>query len=86
MWKLQDFSVSQILREINFAESRTSKTALFAISGALNFVELVNFNVEKVQIFTKIKIRASKCVKMAHYALLESKLLISRKIIVIEKS
>ena len=45
VWKFQDFSVTQILREIIFAQSTTSKTAVFAILGALNFVnfrELVN--------------------------------------------
>ena len=29
MWKLQDFSVIQILREINFGENRSAKTAGF---------------------------------------------------------
>ena len=28
VWKFQDFSVNQILREINFEESRSSKTAV----------------------------------------------------------
>ena len=51
----QDFSVTQILREINFGESRSSKIANFAIFGALNFVDLVNFSLQKVQKFTKIK-------------------------------
>ena len=31
------FSVTQILREINFGELRSSKNAIFAILGALNF-------------------------------------------------
>ena len=30
MWKFENFSVIQILREINFGESRSSKTAVFA--------------------------------------------------------
>ena len=42
MWNVQDSSVSQILREINSIEFRNPKTAVFAISGALNFVELEN--------------------------------------------
>ena len=29
VWKFQDFPIFQILREINFVESRSSKTALF---------------------------------------------------------
>ena len=47
-WLLQsqDFSVTQILREINFGESRSSKIAIF---GALNFVDLVNISLQKVQ-------------------------------------
>ena len=31
VWKFQDFSVIQILREINFGDSRSSKIAVFAI-------------------------------------------------------
>ena len=31
MWKFQNFSAAQILREINFGESRGSKTAVFVI-------------------------------------------------------
>ena len=38
VWKFQDFSDTQILREINLEESRSSKTAVFAIFEALNFV------------------------------------------------
>ena len=37
MWKLQDFTVIQILREINHEESGSIKTALFAILAAMNF-------------------------------------------------
>ena len=38
VWKLKDFSVIQILREINFGQSRSSKTAIFAILGALKML------------------------------------------------
>ena len=38
--KFQDFFVTQILREINFAEFRRCNTTVFAILGALNFVNL----------------------------------------------
>ena len=34
VWKFQDFTVIQILREINFAKCRSSKLAVFAIFGA----------------------------------------------------
>ena len=51
VWKLHDFSVTQILREIIFEESRSCKTAGFAILEALNFIDLVNFGLQKVQKF-----------------------------------
>ena len=38
VWNFQDLSVTKFLREINFGQSRSSKTAIFAILGALNFV------------------------------------------------
>ena len=47
--EIEEFSVTQILREINFGEIRSSKTAIVAIPGALNSVDLVNFNLQKVQ-------------------------------------
>ena len=49
--KFQDFSVIQILREINFGEFRSFKTAnaIFPFLGDLNFVNLVNFSLLKVQ-------------------------------------
>ena len=43
VWKFHDFSVIQILREINFGECRSYKSAVFAIFGFLNFVNLVDF-------------------------------------------
>ena len=47
VWKFQDFSVIQTFWEINFGESRSSKTAILAIFGALNFVHLVHFSFQK---------------------------------------
>ena len=67
MWKLEDFSVTQILREIKFGESRGPKTAIFAILGALNFVNLVNFIFQKVQKVIKSKFRTSQFVKTADF-------------------
>ena len=59
-WKFHDFSVIQIqiLCEINFSESRSSKIAVFAIVAVLNFVHLVNFRIPKVQKFIQ-KIQSS---------------------------
>ena len=70
--EIQDFYIIQILREINFGESRGSETAVFAISRALRYANLVNSSLQKVQKFKKSKFRASRCVKMADFALLES--------------
>ena len=56
LWKFHDFSITQILREINFQESRSCKIAGFAISEALDFVNLANFSLQKVQSYTKSKI------------------------------
>ena len=55
MWKFQDFRITQILREINFVDSRSAKTAVFAILGAANFVHLIDFCLEKLQKIIKIK-------------------------------
>ena len=46
--EISGFPVTQILREINFREARSSKTAVFAILGAVNFANLVNFGLPKV--------------------------------------
>ena len=44
MWKFDEFSVTQILREINFEESISSKIALFANLEALKMINLVHFS------------------------------------------
>ena len=60
VWKFQDFSVTQVLREINFGEPRSIKTAIYAVLGALNFVDLVDFSLQKMKKFIKIKVRSLK--------------------------
>jgi len=67
VWKFHDFSVTQILREINFGESKSSKTIIFAIFGALRFVDLVDFSFQKMQKYIKLKIQSSKCVKNGRF-------------------
>ena len=57
VWKYQDFSIIQILHEINFGESRSCKKAVFVIFGALSFVNLDIFSLQKLQKFTKIRIQ-----------------------------
>ena len=62
--EIQDFCFTQILREINFEDSRSAKTAVCAILEALNFVNLVNISLQKVKKNNKkSKFRGSKCVK-----------------------
>ena len=56
MWKFHDFSVIQILREINIGESRSSKTAIFAILGALTVDNLATLHLQKEPKIMKIKI------------------------------
>ena len=51
--EISGFYVTQILREINFGEFRSPKTAIFAILGAKNFVNLVICSLYKVQKFMK---------------------------------
>ena len=58
VWKFHDFPISEMLREINFGESRSSKSAIFAFFEGLNFVKLVNFSLQKAQKFVKIKVQS----------------------------
>ena len=37
MWKFHDFSITQILREINFGDSSSAKSAIITHLEALNF-------------------------------------------------
>ena len=42
LWKFHDFSIAQILREINFGDSRSAKSALLTHFEALN-IEFLHF-------------------------------------------
>ena len=68
-----------------FLESRSSRTALFCNFSGSEFWYLVNFSLQNSQIFKKSKFRASKCVKMVDFALLESPKSISHTFWAIEK-
>ena len=74
MWKFQDFSITQILREINFGEFRSSENAVFAYFRLLIFVNLVNFSLKKVQKI--IENQNSEPLNMADFALLDFQKLI----------
>ena len=47
MPKFQNFTVTEILREISFGECRNAKTPIFAILEALNFVDWVYLSLQK---------------------------------------
>ena len=55
---LAQIKQTTFLREINFEESKSSKTAISAIVGALKMINLLNFSLQKVQEFLKIKIQS----------------------------
>ena len=57
VWTFLDFSITQILREINFRDSRTAKSAFFAILEALNldFYEFLHFLKSEIYQLSQIK-------------------------------
>ena len=72
MWKFQDFSATQILREFNFCNFKDPKSAILTISAALNFTFLRTFDIFKCVIFQTSQFKASKIVKTADFDLLKS--------------
>ena len=74
------FTVTEILRETNFRESRSYKNVDFAIFKALNFVHLAISSLQKMQKIINFKFRANKFVRMVDFETLEWPILISRKI------
>ena len=68
VWKFQYFCITEILREILLEYSRSAKSAVLATLGAVNFVHLVNFSLQKVQKFIKSKFKPSKYAKMTNLA------------------
>ena len=65
VWKFQDFYATQILREINFWDSVSSKTAIFAILKALNFGFNEFLHFVRAEMCPKLRFRASKMIKFA---------------------
>ena len=78
VWKVQEFSVTQVLREINFGEFRSSKTAFLTILKALNFVYFVNYILHKVH--KNQNQEPLNVFKMVDFESQDSHTLISRKI------
>ena len=58
MWKFHDFPITQILREINFGDCRSAKSAILTYLEALNldFDEFLHFL--KVEIYQMNKIHS----------------------------
>ena len=67
VWKFHDFSFTHILREINVGESRSAKTAVFAIFWNLYFANFVNFRLQKMLKFIKIKIQSLSTCETASF-------------------
>ena len=51
MWKLHNFSVTHILREIKIGESRVSKSVILTNSEALNFEFYVFLHFLKIEMY-----------------------------------
>ena len=82
MWKFHDFSVTQILREIIVGESRSSKTGVLCSFRGSEFCYFGKFQPSKSAKIHKNQYSEplSLLKKMAHFALLQSSKMISRKI------
>ena len=72
MWKFQDFPITQILREINFEDFKSAKSAI------LTHLEALNFDFYEFLLF--LNAEQDSMTKWAVFALLESLKLISHKI------
>ena len=72
MWKFQDFSCTQILREINFGYFDVQKVPFLPFEQLQTLQFLGTFDIVKYEIFQKLKFKASKIVKMAVFDLLKS--------------
>ena len=80
MWKFHDFSITQILREINFGDFKSAKSAILTHLEALkfDFNEFLHFL--KAEFYQINQIQSSKNAKMAIFRTSRIPNLISRKI------
>ena len=85
MWKFQDFSATQILREINFGHLDAPNTAILTIWPVLNLEFVRIFDISKSENFSKSKnSNPSKLLKRQFLNFWNQPKLISRKIRVVE--
>ena len=78
--KFHDFSITQILREINFRDSKSAKCTISTQLAALNFDFYQFLHFLKAEIEQVNKHQSPKNCKTAVLGLLDSPNLISRKI------
>ena len=57
MWNFHDFTITQILREINFGDSRSAKCAILTCSETLNFdfYEILQFTEAEIHLINKVQ-------------------------------
>jgi len=84
MWKLQNFSATQIWREIKVCEFGASIIVILTLFEALDFDFYEFLFIVKAEMNQKSKFRVFKITKMEFLELLVSQKLISRKIWVTE--
>ena len=72
MWKFQDFSAIQILREINVGHYEAPQIAILTIWAALNFNFWGLLTFSNVKFFPKSESKVSKIVKTAVFGPLNS--------------
>ena len=81
MWQFHDFSITQILREINFWDSRREKAAVSTYLEALNFNSYEFLPFLKTEIYQINKnLEPQKYAKTTVLELLDSPKMILRKI------
>ena len=63
MWKFHDFSITQILREIKFGDSSSTKSAILTNLECLNFAFYEIWHFLKAEIYQINKIQKPKVAK-----------------------
>jgi len=78
-WKFHDFTVTQLLREINFWDSRSAKFGISTHFEALNLDFYEFLNLLKAEITQINKFRAPKMAKLADLQLLDPSKILTEK-------
>ena len=67
MWKFHSFSITQILREITFGDSRSAKSAILTHLEALNFDLYEFLHFLKTEMYQNYNFRDFKIAKIAFF-------------------